>query len=54
LTGIFSGLDEGTENCKTFMRRFDPDLRLQISSNLDHGRKTSAAFKLPLRAYSCR
>jgi hypothetical protein len=30
--GYFQGFRRGVENCKTFMRRFDPDPRLQISS----------------------
>jgi hypothetical protein len=27
--GYFQGFKRGVENCKTFMRRFDPDPRLQ-------------------------
>jgi hypothetical protein len=28
--GYFQGFRRGVENCKTFMRRFDPGPRLQI------------------------
>jgi hypothetical protein len=29
--GYFQGFRRGVENCKTFMRRFDPDPRLQFN-----------------------
>jgi hypothetical protein len=33
--GYFQRFRRGVENCKTFMRRFDPDPRLQIINNLE-------------------
>jgi hypothetical protein len=32
--GYFQGFRRGAENCKTFMRRFDPDPRLQKISKI--------------------